>query len=176
MKKLNICLILILIISVFISNLSYAELLDDSGKFDVPDYNPVSVDGATGYAAPVPNANSSTSKKSTTSPVKGDGTATQAPSGPVSQSNGTLSSKGLDGDGQAVDPVFSEKAGKIIGAMQMIGYFLAVGIIVYVGIKYIMASGDEKADLKTALPKYFMGALLIVLCDTITIFIFDTLK
>lgn len=59
------------------------------------------------------------------------------------------------------------KVNLILGAIQIAGYLIAAGMIVFVGVKYIMASGDEKADIKTALPKYCMGAMLIVFCDLI---------
>lgn len=64
-------------------------------------------------------------------------------------------------------------AGTIIGVMQWIGYAIAVGMLVYIGIKYIMASANEKADLKNALIKYVIGAALIVGGVTIAGWIFS---
>lgn len=64
-------------------------------------------------------------------------------------------------------------AGKIIGAMRWIGYIIAIGMLVYIGIKYIMASADEKASLKGALVKYIIGAVLIVAAVSIADWVFN---
>lgn len=53
-------------------------------------------------------------------------------------------------------------ASSIIGYIQWIGYAIAVGMLVYIGIKYVMASANEKADLKNSLIKYVIGSVLIV--------------
>lgn len=49
----------------------------------------------------------------------------------------------------------------ILGFVQWIGYAIAIGMLIYVGIKYVMASANEKADLKNSLVKYVIGAILI---------------
>lgn len=67
-------------------------------------------------------------------------------------------------------------ANNIIGALRLVGYFIAVGIIVFIGVKYIMASADEKADLKSALPKYFVGAILIIFAVEIIGFVFTVVN
>lgn len=64
-------------------------------------------------------------------------------------------------------------ANTIIGVMQWVGYAIAVGMLVYIGIKYIMASANEKADLKNSLIKYVIGAVLIVGGVTIAGWIFS---
>lgn len=61
----------------------------------------------------------------------------------------------------------------IIGAVQWVGYAIAVGMLVYIGIKYIMASASEKADLKGALVKYVVGAIIIVFATTIASWVFS---
>ena len=65
------------------------------------------------------------------------------------------------------------KAATIIGFMQWFGYAIAVGMLVYIGIKYIMASANEKADLKQALVKYVLGAVLIVFAVSIAGWVFS---
>lgn len=70
-------------------------------------------------------------------------------------------------------PVGNDTANAIIGAMKWIGYAIAIGMMVFIGIKYVMASADEKADLKNALVKYFIGAILIALASTIAGWIFN---
>ena len=49
-----------------------------------------------------------------------------------------------------------------------IGYACAIGMIVFIGIKYIMASADEKANLKGMLVKVVIGSIIIVGSLTIT--------
>lgn len=61
----------------------------------------------------------------------------------------------------------------VIGTIKWIGYAIAVGMLVYIGIKYVMASANEKADLKNALIKYVAGAIIIVFAVTIADWIFS---
>ncbi len=49
----------------------------------------------------------------------------------------------------------------ILGVIQWSGYAIAVGAMIYLGIKYVLASADDKATLKGAAWKYILGALLI---------------
>lgn len=56
----------------------------------------------------------------------------------------------------------------VIGIMMWIGYACAIGMIVFIGIKYIIASADEKASLKGMLVKVVIGSLIIVLSLQIT--------
>ena len=56
---------------------------------------------------------------------------------------------------------------KLLGIFQWIGYAIAVGMLIYVGIKYVLASADGKADLKSSMTKYVIGALAIAGADAI---------
>lgn len=58
-------------------------------------------------------------------------------------------------------------ASNLIGALKWIGYVIAIGMIIYVGIKYTMAAADEKANMKGVLVKVVIGALIIFLANTI---------
>ena len=51
--------------------------------------------------------------------------------------------------------------GAILGVVQVIGYAFAMGMLLYVGIKYTMASANEKADLKKGSISYVIGAVII---------------
>lgn len=64
-------------------------------------------------------------------------------------------------------------ANAIIGAMKWIGYAIAIGMLVFIGIKYVMASANEKADLKNSLIKYVIGAILIASAVTIGGWVFQ---
>ena len=56
---------------------------------------------------------------------------------------------------------------KVLGAMQWIGYAFAVGMLIYIGIKYTMAAANEKADLKKGVINYVIGAIVITSAVTI---------
>lgn len=62
---------------------------------------------------------------------------------------------------------------KIVGAIRWAGYIVAVVILIYIGIKYIMASASEKADLKGLLIKYVIGAALVVFGTQIAAWVFS---
>ena len=72
-----------------------------------------------------------------------------------------------------VDTSAKSFANKILGFVQWAGYAIAVGMLIYVGIKYVMASANEKADLKNSLIKYVIGAVLVAGAATISQWIFN---
>lgn len=47
------------------------------------------------------------------------------------------------------------------------GYAVALGALVFIGIKYVLSGANERANLKGMLPKYLIGIALIVMCFTI---------
>ena len=49
----------------------------------------------------------------------------------------------------------------VLGLIQAIGIGVACGMIFYVGIKYTMASANEKADLKNSSIRYLIGAIIL---------------
>ncbi len=58
-------------------------------------------------------------------------------------------------------------ASNIIGSLMWIGYAIAIGMLIYIGIKYVIASADEKASMKGMLVKVVIGSLIIVCSTTI---------
>ena len=54
-----------------------------------------------------------------------------------------------------------------LGYVQWFGYAMAVGMLLYIGIKYMMASANEKADLKKGSINYVIGAVLVAAASTI---------
>ena len=54
-----------------------------------------------------------------------------------------------------------KKAEKIIGAIQGVGSFLSVGTLIYIGIRYMIASTEEKALYKETMIPYIVGAILV---------------
>ena len=55
----------------------------------------------------------------------------------------------------------------VLSYIQWFGYAMAVGMLLYVGIKYMMASANEKADLKKASINYVIGAIVVAAATTI---------
>lgn len=54
-----------------------------------------------------------------------------------------------------------------IGVLKWIGYVIAIGMVIFIGIKYTMAAADEKANMKGVLVKVVIGALIIVFANVI---------
>lgn len=54
-----------------------------------------------------------------------------------------------------------------LGAISWIGYAVAIGALVFMGIKYVMSGAQEKANLKGKFTQYLIGIALIVFCSTI---------
>lgn len=50
--------------------------------------------------------------------------------------------------------------GVILGIVQAIALAFAVGMLLYLGIKYMMSSANEKADLKKGSINYVIGAVI----------------
>lgn len=72
-----------------------------------------------------------------------------------------------------VNPVDNNFASKILGAVQFVGYAIAIGMLITLGAKYTMASADDKASLKSSIPKYILGAILIAGAATVAGWIFN---
>ena len=48
----------------------------------------------------------------------------------------------------------------ILGVVQVIAFAFAIGMLLYLGIKYMMSSANEKADLKKGSINYLIGAII----------------
>ena len=58
-------------------------------------------------------------------------------------------------------------ANKILGILMWVGVAIAVGMLIFLGIKYVTSSPDGKADLKKQLGIYILGFVFIVGATTI---------
>lgn len=56
---------------------------------------------------------------------------------------------------------FDSFAGGALGLVQFFGYAVSIGMILYLGIKYMMAPANEKAQVKDSSIKYVTGAILL---------------
>lgn len=58
-------------------------------------------------------------------------------------------------------------AAKIIGSLMWVGFAIGIGMIIYIGIKYIIASADERASMKGMLVKVVIGGIIIAASTSI---------
>ena len=64
----------------------------------------------------------------------------------------------------------------IVGVVKFSGESIAVSIIIIVGIKYVLASVEEKAEYKQSMIAYIVGAALIFGAALITDLIYTTIR
>ena len=76
-------------------------------------------------------------------------------------------------DPELPDENVSNIANGIIGRMKWIGYVIAIGMLIYVGARYILASADEKASMKGLLVKVAIGSGIIVGANAIVNLVID---
>ena len=55
----------------------------------------------------------------------------------------------------------------IIGTMIWIGYALAIGMVIFIGIKYVISSADERASMKGMLVKVVVGSCILFMATAI---------
>lgn len=53
-----------------------------------------------------------------------------------------------------------DKAGEIVGLIQVVGTIVSVGMLTILGIKYVLGSADQKAEYRKSMIPYFIGAVL----------------
>ena len=58
-------------------------------------------------------------------------------------------------------------ARSLLGLIQYAGYGIAIGMLIYLGIKYTMSSADAKADVKKDSINYLIGAIIIIAAVTL---------
>ena len=54
-----------------------------------------------------------------------------------------------------------ELGNQIVGLIRMIGTIISVGVLVVLGIKYMTASPEGKADYKSTMIPYIVGAVIV---------------
>ena len=63
--------------------------------------------------------------------------------------------------------------GEIVGFIQVIGTIASVGMLIVLGIKYMMGSAEERAEYKKSMFPYLIGAVLIFAASNLTQIIYD---
>lgn len=69
-----------------------------------------------------------------------------------------------------------DKGGEIVGVIQVVGTAVSVGMLIVIGIKYVLGSADEKASYKKSMLPYLIGAVLIFGFSNITQVIYEWAK
>lgn len=62
----------------------------------------------------------------------------------------------------AVDANAKNLAATVLGYVKYVGIMIAVGMLIYMGIKYVTAAPDGKAQMKQQLTIYIIGFVFIV--------------
>ncbi len=86
-----------------------------------------------------------------------------------------IASLGLATQAFALDvesPGFPEGVGMILGIIQTIGILIAVGTVMYVGIKYLTSGAGKKAEAKETMVPVLIGAVLLALAIPVIRWIF----
>lgn len=70
-----------------------------------------------------------------------------------------------NGDGIGIDSDLTGQLSGVVGIVQIVGVGIAAIACVLMGIRYVMSSVEEKADIKKKLTPYVIGAV-IFFCAT----------
>ena len=73
----------------------------------------------------------------------------------------------IEGSSTSFSSGLQNSAGSVLGVFQVVGYAVAVIILAWLGIKYIMASPEGKAEVKKQAFAYILGAVLLFAASTI---------
>ena len=63
--------------------------------------------------------------------------------------------------------------GKLLGVIRVIGTIVSVGMIMVLGIKYMIGSAEERAEYKKTLLPYLIGAVLLFAATNIADVIYN---
>ena len=83
--------------------------------------------------------------------------------------------KSISTSGNGAETI-KDKGGRIVGIIQVIGTMLAVGMLMILGIKYMLGSADQKAEYRKSMLPYIIGAILIFGFSNITQVIYNWAK
>lgn len=56
---------------------------------------------------------------------------------------------------------------KILNAILWFGYAISLAMIIFIGIKYMLGAADAKANMKSTLVSWVVGALIVFMATTI---------
>ena len=81
----------------------------------------------------------------------------------------------LPGDLTSVDPKLEQGSGavsKILGAIQWIGFIVGIAMCIWIGIKYLTSGAGKKAEVKSTMIPWLVGAACIALAPTLASAVF----
>ena len=67
----------------------------------------------------------------------------------------------IDLEAGNLDSSAESKIKGFLGTLQFVGYFVAIGMLIWVGIKYLTSGAGEKAKAKETLIPILIGAILV---------------
>lgn len=67
----------------------------------------------------------------------------------------------IPSQGELEDAGIKTMIANVLGIVKMFATACAIGMLLYVGIKYTMAAANEKAELKNSSIKYLAGAIIV---------------
>lgn len=71
------------------------------------------------------------------------------------------------------DDELKDKAGAVLGIINTVGIVCAVIVLAVLGVKYMLGSVEEKADLKKSMIPYVIGIFLLVCATTLPNIIYN---
>lgn len=80
-----------------------------------------------------------------------------------------------EGTGKVSSPEAAKIGGNVVGLIQLIGTILAVVMLAILGVKYITASPEGKADYKGSMVPYVVGCIILLLAVNLTSVIFTAI-
>lgn len=75
-----------------------------------------------------------------------------------------------------IDRSMEKWGNKILGPIKVVGAFVSVGMVMVVGIKYMLSSVEEKAEYKKTAIAYLVGAILIFATTQLVDFIYKMMN
>ena len=78
-------------------------------------------------------------------------------------------------DGPSTDDVkgMYRFGGSVAGVIQIVGTIISVGTMMLLGIRYMLASADERAEYRERMLPYFIGAVLLFGASNIVKILFN---
>lgn len=71
---------------------------------------------------------------------------------------------------------FVDKANIIIGVIQAVGSIVAIVALIIMGIRYMMAGVEEKADYKSTMIPYIVGCAMLFVISNLVAFIYNLVQ
>jgi amino acid transporter len=69
--------------------------------------------------------------------------------------------------------VITNISNSILDIILWFGYAIMLGVMIFIGIKYVTSGANERANIKGMIPKFLIGAALIIMGFTIAKIVAD---